>query len=92
MSFLSYFRSLTSSQKALILAYAEIDKEVSGTINGVVDTTSGKLVICIIERIVRHSCYFSIDHNFHCRVRGIVRWNILRFYFLTTQENMNFTF
>lgn len=45
MSFLSYFRSLTSSQKALILAYAEIDKEVSGTVSGVVDTTSGKLFV-----------------------------------------------
>lgn len=35
-------RRLTNEQKALILSYAELDKEVDGTVNGLTQTKSGK--------------------------------------------------
>jgi hypothetical protein len=35
------FRSLTADQKALITAYAELDKEVNGSVEGIVNTDKG---------------------------------------------------
>ena len=36
-------RRLTAEQKALILSYAELDKDVDGTINGLTQTKTGKI-------------------------------------------------
>ena len=36
---------MTAEQKALILAYAEMDKDIDGTINGLTQTKSGNRVI-----------------------------------------------
>jgi hypothetical protein len=35
-------RRLTPEQKALILSYAELDKDVDGTVNGLTQTKTGK--------------------------------------------------
>lgn len=37
----SSFRKLTPEQKALILAFAETEKNVDGTINGITQTQTG---------------------------------------------------
>ncbi len=36
------YRRLTAEQKALVLSYAELDKDVDGTINGLTQTKTGK--------------------------------------------------
>ena len=36
-------RRLTAEQKALILSYAELDKDTDGTINGLTQTKSGTI-------------------------------------------------
>ena len=41
-TFMLVFRSLSEKQKALILAYAEIESETPGTVNGITKTDSGK--------------------------------------------------
>ena len=41
--FCVFHRSLSKEQKALISAFAETETNVKGTINGVVDTSSGEL-------------------------------------------------
>ena len=45
------FSKLTDKQKALISAYAELEDDTPGTIEGVVDTTSGK---CLIKISLTH--------------------------------------
>jgi hypothetical protein len=37
-----YSRRLTPEQKALVLSYAELDKDVDGTINGLTQAKTGK--------------------------------------------------
>jgi hypothetical protein len=37
-----YYRRLTPEQKALVLSFAELDKNVDGTINELTQTKSGK--------------------------------------------------
>lgn len=39
------FRTLTADQKALIMAYAELDKEVNGSVEGIVKTNKGRKFI-----------------------------------------------
>lgn len=42
---LFWFRTLTADQKALIMAYAELDKEINGSVEGIVKTNKG-MVCC----------------------------------------------
>lgn len=44
------FRHLSSQQKALILAFAETEKDVNGTVNGVVNTDKGKTLTVELSR------------------------------------------
>ena len=41
-----YFaRALSQTQKDLLLAYAETDTKVEGTVNGITDTKDGKFLV-----------------------------------------------
>ena len=44
MTFFIISRRLTPEQKALILSYAELDKDVDGTVNGLAQTKTGNTI------------------------------------------------
>lgn len=48
-------RRLTPEQKALILSYAELDKDTDGTVSGLTQTKSGKVARCfVVMHVWRH--------------------------------------
>jgi len=49
-------RRLTAQQKALILAYAETESGVDGTVNGIASTKDGRISLPI-------SCVFSVSQK-----------------------------
>jgi hypothetical protein len=47
-----HYSRLTPEQKALMLSYAELDKDIEGTINELTQTKSGKKDYLILYEIV----------------------------------------
>lgn len=74
-----WFRTLTADQKALIMAYAELDKEVNGSVEGIVKTNKGmdcwsltcSCMSYLLKLWIKILVFGTEEENFYCLFTGL---------------------